>query len=443
MAKQAQKLEADVVVVGSGPGGATTARELSRKGRKVVVLEKGPWVRKVGSLMVFSKAVEHFGQLKTIENDGSAIFQARCIGGGSLCFMGSAGPVDHKMWAKYGIDLSAEEKEAKLDCRVNAVPDALIAPGVKRLFDAAHESGYPWEKMEKFFNPDTCMTGCSRCMLGCPHKSKWTAVEFIEEAQQHGAQILDNVTARNLIIENGKAVGVMARSNTGQEYEVHGSMIVSAAGGISSSRLLQRAGMQEAGSYFVGDPTVAVMGFVEEGVGQAGEVGMAVGWHDEENGILYANAYSTRSVFSAMNLMAPNKLKGLRNVARWKRGMQIMCKITDDADGRIFLEEGKVSKKYTRRDLMRFDHAKAVAEKILVRAGCDPYQLQHSNPILGHPAGTVRMGMLLNADLQAPIDNLYCCDTGVFPEDLGRPPTLSLVALAKRLAKHLDARLAA
>jgi choline dehydrogenase-like flavoprotein len=51
----------------------------------------------------------------------------------------------------------------------------------------------------------------------------------------------------------------------------------------------------------------------------------------------------------------------------------------------------------------------------------------------------VRVGRLLDANLETSIRNLYCCDTSVFPEAPGIPPALTIVVLAKRLARRLEA----
>jgi choline dehydrogenase-like flavoprotein len=48
----------------------------------------------------------------------------------------------------------------------------------------------------------------------------------------------------------------------------------------------------------------------------------------------------------------------------------------------------------------------------------------------------VRIGELVNADLQTEIAGLYACDTSVLPEPDGLPPVLTLLALGKRLVKE-------
>ncbi len=53
------------------------------------------------------------------------------------------------------------------------------------------------------------------------------------------------------------------------------------------------------------------------------------------------------------------------------------------------------------------------------------------------PGGTVKIGELLDENLKTRQDNLYVCDCSVIPESWGLPPTLSLICLGKRLAKHL------
>ena len=441
MAKQVKKLEADVVIAGSGPSGAMLARDLTKKGKKVIVLERGPWLKNFGSLIFYARAVEKQGLMKTIENDGSKVLQGNAIGGGSLTYMGSAAQPDLEMWKKYGIDLSKEAEEVRKDCRVNRIPESLQAPGSKRMMMAAQELGYPWHMLEKFFDPTKCKLGCSRCAFGCGKRSKWTGEEFIAEAQQHGAVIMPNVTVRDAIVESGVARGFRARGKNGREYEVYGKVSVTSAGGMGSSRILMRSGIPEAGSSFLADPCIMVSSHVKEGKGETGAVTMDVGYQDKEHGVLFTSALGPQTLYLLMAFTTTDKLKRIRKILQYGKAMQIMAKTNDDMNGRVFLKDGKVSKKYTREDLIKLDYGRAVAEKILIKAGCDPNDMLVFGPVLGHPGGAVPVGKLLDSDLQTQIKNLYCCDTAVIPEHLGIPPVYTLLTLSKRLAKHLDAKL--
>ena len=51
----------------------------------------------------------------------------------------------------------------------------------------------------------------------------------------------------------------------------------------------------------------------------------------------------------------------------------------------------------------------------------------------------VKIGEIVDANLKTRIDNLYVCDCSVIPEAWGLPPTFTLVAFGKRLARHLVA----
>jgi choline dehydrogenase-like flavoprotein len=48
MSGKVKGLEADVVVVGSGPGGATVARDLTKGGKKVIICEAGKYITSLG-----------------------------------------------------------------------------------------------------------------------------------------------------------------------------------------------------------------------------------------------------------------------------------------------------------------------------------------------------------------------------------------------------------
>ena len=201
--------------------------------------------------------------------------------------------------------------------------------------------------------------------------------------------------------------------------------------------ILKRAGLYEAESWFAGDATVISTGFLREGKGNGYEHTMSVGFHDEEHGCVFATTLGPSGIWRMTRLQGSG-LRGLRDWRRYSKALGVFCKISDEGVGNVPLE-GRPSRVMTDRDRYRMDYGRVTNEQILTKAGCDPYSIRHNRPTLGHPGLTVRVGKLLDSNLETPIKNLYCCDTSVLPEAPGIPPALTVVVLGKRLAKRLEA----
>jgi choline dehydrogenase-like flavoprotein len=113
-----------------------------------------------------------------------------------------------------------------------------------------------------------------------------------------------------------------------------------------------------------------------------------------------------------------------------------MIKLTDDVSGGLD-DRGGISKGLTIADQRKLDHAVEVATAILHRAGCKGDSI-FTTPLRGtHPCATVRIGELLDTDLGTSLPGLHVCDASVFPRALGRPTVLTILALARRLARKL------
>jgi choline dehydrogenase-like flavoprotein len=132
-------------------------------------------------------------------------------------------------------------------------------------------------------------------------------------------------------------------------------------------------------------------------------------------------------------------LKGLKYPLywpRWNNILGVMIKLKDSVSGGVF-SDGRISKPLTDNDLSRQKLAEDVCHKILVEAGAKPETI-FTTPLRGtHPSGTVRIGEMLENDLQTEIQGLYVCDASTFPEALARPTVLTILGLGKRLAKQL------
>jgi choline dehydrogenase-like flavoprotein len=166
------------------------------------------------------------------------------------------------------------------------------------------------------------------------------------------------------------------------------------------------------------------------------ELVFSVGYHEKENGVFFGNIGGPKWEWR-MQVLKDQKLRGLGNTFRYGKALGAWAKIADEPEGHVLLEEGKVSKRFTKRDLSRADYSRDILKKILVKAGCSSSNIYLSPLFLPHPAGTAPVGKVVDTNLETSIKNLYCCDSSVFPEGFGAPPILAIVALAKRLSKRL------
>jgi choline dehydrogenase-like flavoprotein len=430
-------LETDVAVVGSGPGGATLARELVRRGHRVVLLERGVDERRrfyygtyLGALLYTDRASLLFTE------EGLNVVRPLMLGGATGMYCGCAARPPSWMKERYGIDLDAETAEAEAELEVAPLPAGMRGAASTRLAEAAGDAGYAFSPQPKFMSPARAPRfpgACgARCMLGCRCGAKWSAAEWVDEAVALGAELRTRARAERVAVDGGEATGVEGRIG-GAPFRVRARTVVVAAGGIGTPRLLQVSGLREAGEGLTMDATRMVYGFVRErGTGR--EPPMTWSYEDPAASFMLSTLVDPWLLYPIMAALA-----GPRHALTWPRWgnvLGVMIKLKDEVSGGVF-PDGAIRKPLMPRDQERLAHAEEVCRKILVRAGAEPSSIFRT-PLRGtHPSGTVRIGTHVDRDLATPVRGLYVCDASVFPEALDRPTVLTIVALAKRLARHL------
>jgi len=434
MSEPIQTIQADVVIAGSGPGGATTALELAKKGKKVILCEAGKYHQHLGqSTFMLLGMMDNMGL--TFSKEGTWVLRPKTAGGASVVYCGTAVRPPPWLKEKYGIDLDDEVDELYKEIPIQTLPDHLIGPAATTIMQAAQDIGHDWDPIDKWIRPEKCEQNCGKCAIGCPTGAKWTAREYIEEAKQHGAELLLKTKVDRVLTESGKAVGVRAKGPNGW-MDILAETVILSAGGQGTPPILQRSGVYDAGQGFFADPLWFVAG-PSNIQGSIYDVPMSAGNIDLEDGICMTDLMTPPTMYAGSLAYAGLKgIKSLPKVLRYRKTLSIMIKVRDGLDGRINLDES-FSKPIDYDTMWKLNKGAVLAEEILMKAGVKRDDLVQTGIIAAHPGGTVRIGELLDKDCQTPIQNCYCMDTSIIPEPWGLPPTVTVVAMARRLAKHL------
>ncbi len=419
----------DAIVVGTGPGGATVARELSEQNKRVLILERGDNWEIRGTSWQTALAAGIPGRSLLMTHNALALVRGITTGGSSVFYYASAFDPPVEMLKSHGLDITAEVAEIREELPTAPLKDELVGPGATRIMASARELGYQWNKLPKFVYQEKCQPGCWRCNYGCPFGAKWNARHYIDRAVKKGAAFIARARVHKVIVEKNTAVGV-AYKRRGTVHRAYAPKIILAAGGIGSPVILRKSGIYRAGYNYFFDPLITVMGTVKNLKGGR-EFPMAAGVHMEQEGYVMTDMTVPRIPYMlfAAQVFRLHKLFSHGNT------LQIMIKAKDSLGGRVTWNEG------VRKHLLDSDRQKLLkgysrAKEILSNAGARG--IFKSWYVAAHPGGTVKVGDVVDANLQTQYDNLYVCDCSVIPEAWGLPPTFTLLALGKRLAKHIS-----
>ena len=241
---------AEVVVVGSGSGGAVIARELARAGRSVVVVEEGGYyapdeyaaMTPSNTFRRMAREAALGSALGLGETPLMAVMSGKCVGGSSVLTGGVCFRVPDEVLATWANDhklpeMGAEALEPHFRAiekavHVETVPEGIRSRSTDLFVEGAAKLGIPMKPLRR--NTHGCR-GEGRCNFGCPRRAKMSVdVSMLPDAYAHGARVLSDALVERIEFSGGRAVGIRGRFLDGRTGEPNVPFFVS--GKMSSSR---------------------------------------------------------------------------------------------------------------------------------------------------------------------------------------------------------------
>ncbi|WP_421077378.1 GMC oxidoreductase [Methanothermococcus sp. Ax23] len=383
----------DFIIIGSGIGGSTVFKELNNKhpDKKILLLEKGDEPKYVA------------------EGNDVQVLYLNSLGGSALYSVGNAIRIDLKY---IGIKEDIYD-EIEKELNVNPVPMDFINETTKKLFD------YGFKQTPKYINFNKC-NSCGMCASRLCH-AKWTPRDFLK--QYKNSMILHNFEVLNIKKENELFFVEGFNSKNNKKMIFKGKTVIVSAGGVNSPRILSSIlDNEHLGKNLFVDTFITVGGFLE-GANLNKSVPMSV--YRKYNGFLLSPHYS---------ILLYDEIKKENKDIKNNDVFGLMIKIKDE-------NNGVVGKDYVYKNITEKDEellSKGFKEALNILSDIGVNNMYKTIPRGSHPSGTCAVGKVVNKDFETEIDGLFVCDASVFPESLGLPPILGIIAIGKKLANCLQ-----
>jgi choline dehydrogenase-like flavoprotein len=358
-----------------------------------------------------------------------SVLRGITLGGSSAFFFGAAFPPPIEMLRRHGVDLRSDVADARAELRPAPIRDDMMTPMARRLSDAARQLGLDWIRLDKFMDQERWRPGSRFGYYGDAVGIRWSARRFVEDAVAAGATLITSARVDRVLTEGNHASGI-EYVRDGAVHRAFADQVVLAAGGIGSPLLLRTAGIREAGFDYFFDPLITVAGTLRDVRLRDDEIPLSAGVLLEREGIMLADM----PLPPAVHFMFTAQVLRLRSAVTFRSTARVMVKVRDELGGRLSAGGG-IRKRLSSSDRDKLASGEALAKRILAAASAT--HIHTTARFAAHPGGTAKIGEVVDSKLRTKFENLYVCDCSVIPEALGVPPTLTLVALGKYVAREV------
>lgn len=489
---------ADVVVIGTGAGGAVVGTELAESGRDVVFVEEGSYIPTESFNPYTSESIPRLyrdaGATVILGTPPIPYVEGRCVGGSTVINGGMAYRTPERVLEQWERITGApelgpkglEQYFQKVEARVHAREQLELSVGEdsRLMTEGAKKMG--WHYTTNRRNQEACV-GANNCGLGCPTGAKQsTLVSYMPRALAAGARCLTEIRVERLLIERGRSVGVVGRAvnprtrRPEHEVVVRARAVVVACGAVQTPFLLLRHKLgrhsRQLGKNFLCHPNAKVLAVYPHDV---------QGWKGVSQNT-QIREFHEDGILMAENFVAPGILAAYLP-CHGSEAWELMQRYNQMVASGVLVEDsssGSVSRSWFGMPMVRYDitpldherfkrgvrllaemHFAMGAERVVL-----PFFNQHVarsvddlkkiDELQRHPStlelftphlmGTCRMGSKPTesvVDLTGEVWDLpgcYVADASLFPTAIGVNPQITIMALATRIAEHIQlARLAA
>jgi choline dehydrogenase-like flavoprotein len=487
----------EVLVVGSGPGGAVVAKELAERGHDVVLVEEGPamgrreFTQEAGTAM--QRLLREGGSRASRGNVVMPTMQASILGGGSVINSAICARPPTWIFDKWGDRTGTSLTRADLDPHFERVETFLgVAPTPREVQGERNERfrrgcealGMSVEPIWR--NVQGCK-GSGECFTGCPNGAKKsTDVSYVPAALRAGARVLTSVRVERVLADGRRVSGIRGRvvepftNREAGRVHIDADLVVLAAGCMATPVILQKSELCRENRWVGKDlrfhPGLAIMAMYDEPIDPW--KGATQGYHSLElleEGLKFEVLWSPPAVLATRMPGVGHDYQD--HLLRYDHlaPFDVIC-AADRSSGQVTARPGSmhpdIQYHFDQADVDLMQKGLGILSDICWASGAQAVlpglhgipevltcredaeiirtrRLQASDTIAAanHAFCTTRMspsaglGVVDERGRCHDMDNLYVADTGIFAASSGVNPMLLCMALADRIALGIHEQL--